>query len=380
MWGRYAILIVASLMLFFGCLGKEEQPAAPSQEGPSISVISAGAGQEPGEEELTDEEWMQKALDEQNAFYCLKVPVEMQDECLLPLSNVSLQNCMMLVKYDYEKECLWHHAYAERDTSICDLMRGSDVDDCVRAIAPPCTLETEEASKGRCLAFLHGNYTYCRDDQCFFDFATQNRQSAACSGIQNDIKMDVCTAVIEGGNPCNEYKESNKDLCYYMMAIGKNSTSYCYNINGFFTAEIAYQCFLHFALQNDNKDICEGVGLNNRWNCYMNYSIEKHDLSACRAVDPRAEASRNMCFDRFARTFFQASACNEMNYTSISKTNCYAYVIMAAPSLDFWDCNNVQMPEWRDRCFTNMATLEKNMEYCGYVEDASMKQLCLSKV
>ncbi|MEW5997001.1 MAG: hypothetical protein AB1657_05415 [Candidatus Micrarchaeota archaeon] len=377
MRGMYVILILSGILLLSGCLGRAEPPP-PAQEGPNITVISAGTGgggaqQEPGEEDL-----MRRALEEQDAYLCLRVAVERQDECILPLSNLSLQNCLMLNDYAYEKECLWRHARAQDDMSICDLMRGDDVQECVRALAPPCSMETGDAERGRCLAFLNDDYNYCRDEQCFFDFGTQNMNASACGMVANEVKKAVCTAVVEGGSPCGGFEGSDRDLCYYMMAVGKNSSNYCYNIDGFYNTQIAYQCFLHFALQDSNKDLCSAVGLLNRWNCYSEYAIEKYDISACDAVDTRAEASRNLCFDGFAREFFQASACNQIA-AGLARTNCYAYVVMAAQQLEFWDCNNVADAEWRDRCFTSMAGLGSDVTYCNYVQDPAIKEICLSK-
>jgi len=378
MRGKYFVLALVGLMLLFGCNGREEPPT-PAQEGPEITVISAGSGSSSGTQQMTDDDWIAKALQENNPYHCLRVSIERQDECLLPLSNLSLQNCMMLNYYQNEKECLWHHAQAQQDMTICDLMIGDDVDECIHALAPPCTFEADNVSKGRCLAFLNNDYNYCRDDQCFFDFGTQNFNASACAYIQEPVRKAVCEGIVNQENPCGQFESSNKDLCYYMMALGKDSVHDCYNIDGLQNSEIAYQCFLQFALSEDNKDICGGAGLLKRWDCYKAYAIEKHDLSACEAIDPRAEANWNMCFDEYARTYFQASACNQIK-ASVAQTNCYAYVVMAATRLEFWDCNNVQEREWKDRCFTSMADLENDATYCNYVEDSAIKEICLSKV
>ncbi|MCX6768386.1 MAG: hypothetical protein NTY83_00880 [Candidatus Micrarchaeota archaeon] len=380
MRGICLVLALVSLMLLFGCPGRTETPT-PGQEGPEITVISAGTGGSTGgtTPAATDEEWAQKALSEQDAYLCLRVSIEKQDACILPLSNLSLQNCMMLSDYAYEKECLWHHAQAQQDMTICDLMQGSDVRECIQSMAPPCTFEADNVSKGRCMAFLNNDYNYCRDDSCFFDFGTQNRNASACAGIQDVVRKAACEGVISQENPCNQFESSNRDLCYYMMALGKNSSHDCYNIDSEKNSQIAYQCFEHFALVGNNKDICSGLGLLMRWDCYKSYSIQKQDISACEAIDPRAEANWNQCFDEFARAFFQASACNQIK-AGVAQTNCYAYVVMAATHLEMWDCNNVAEKEWKDRCFTSMADLDNDATYCNYVEDVAIKEICLSKV
>lgn len=380
MRGTYFVLALVSLMLLFGCPGRIEPPP-PGQEGPNITVISAGAGGSTGgtTPATTDEEWMQKALNEQDAYLCLRVSIEKQDQCLLPLSNLSLQNCMMLSNYDYEKECLLHHAQTQQDMTICDLMRGEDVQECIQSMAPPCTFEPDEVSKGRCLAFLNNDYASCRDDSCFFDFGTQNRNLSACERVQDAVKRAACEGVVNMENPCNQFESSNRDLCYYMMALGKNSSHDCYNINSEKNSELSYQCFEHFALAGDNKGLCSALGLLKRWDCYKSYAIQKHDISACEAIDYRAEVNWNQCFDDFARTFFQASACNQIQ-ASVAQTNCYAYVVMAATHLEMWDCNAVMEKEWKDRCFTSMADLDNDAIYCNYVEDAAIKEICLSKV
>ncbi len=380
MRGTYFVLALVGLMLIFGCLDRTETPA-PGQEGPEITVISAGAGGSGGTSPpaTTDEGWMQKALEEQDAYLCLRVSIEKQDECLLPLSNLSLQNCMMLGNYEYEKGCLWHHAQAQQDMTICDLMRGDDVQECVRSLAPPCTFEPDEASKSRCLAFLNGDYRLCKDDLCFFDFGTQYGNLSSCGMVQDAVRRAACEGVVNRENPCGQFESSNRDLCYYMMALGKNSVHDCYSIDGEKNSEMAYECFTHFALANSNKDLCSALGLLKRWDCYRDYSLEKNDITACEAIDPRAEYNRDLCFDYYAREYFQASACNHIK-SGVAKTNCYAYVVMAAPDLEMWDCSNVEEREWRDRCFTSMAELGGDAVYCNYVHDSAIREICLSKV
>lgn len=384
MRGMHLFLVLASLFLLFGCTDNGQQPSSPGEEGPTISVIGAetGSGEQNGTptEELTDAQWAQKALDEQNGYYCLKVSIEKQDECLLPLSNLTLQNCMMLGDYGNRKGCLWHHASALQDLSVCDMLRGEEVQECIRELSPPCTMEADDAARGRCYAFLTNDSSHCADDECFFDFAAQNMDAAACAGIENSIKEAVCVGIIQGTNPCPGFTGSDKNLCYYMMALGKDSANYCYSIDGLYESDIAYQCFLHFAVENGNKDLCSVLELNNRWKCLTDYSIEMRDMSACQAIDSRATISVNLCFDGFARKYYQASACNYLPYAAVVQTNCYAYVVLASPELEFWDCNNVEVREWRDRCFMNMAEQKNDAVYCGYVEDASIKQLCISKV
>jgi hypothetical protein len=382
MRGMHLFLVLASLFLLFGCTDNTPQPSSPGEEGPTISVIGAetGEGGTNATAEFTDAQWAQKALDEQNAYYCLRVSMENQDACLLPLSNVSLQNCMMLGNYEMRKECLWRHARAQNDLSVCDMLRGGEVEACIIELSPPCTMEADEAARGRCYAFLTNNSAQCRDDECFFDFAVENEDFSACGGIQNTVKQAVCQGIVQGTNPCPGLTGSNKNLCYYMMALGKGTVNYCYNIDGLYESDIAYQCFLHFAVENQNKDLCTVLELNNRWNCFTNYSITMRDVSACQAIDARATISSNLCFDGFARNFYQASACNYLPYASVVQTNCYAFVVMASPELEFWDCNNVEVKEWRDRCFMNLADQKNDATYCGYIDDASMEQLCASSI
>ncbi len=382
MRGFHLILILAGFMLIFGCIEDRQQPPAPAQEGPRISVIGAetGGGEPPAPEEMTDAQWAQKAIEERNAYYCLKVSIERQEACLLPLSNISVQNCMMLGLYGNERVCLWHHARTSRDISICDMLRGDEVLECVRELSPPCTMEPDEVSRGRCYAFLNNNSAHCRDDQCFFDFAMEKKDASACAGMENHVKKAVCEGIIEGTDPCPSFSESNRNLCYYMMALGRDNPSHCYSINGLYETEIAYQCFFHFALRDGNKDMCNALELNNRWKCLTEYAMEKKDLGACQAIDRRANLAWNLCFDGFARKFYQASACNHLPDGAVVQVNCYAFVVMASPELELWDCGNIYVKEWRDRCYMNMAGQKNDATYCNYMEDASMRQLCISRI
>ena len=356
-----------------GCTAPEEP--IPSEEGPKIEVIGADVP----EEQQNDSELMQKALDERDPSYCLKVSPELKEECILPLSNDSFSNCLMLTTYDLKRGCLFHIAYAEDDIAVCDLLIGEDREECIKELSPPCSLIVDDNNRSTCVAMEKQNCTYCLDDDCFFDCAIEHGSTEDCDRILSEPKRAACYGVLNYSDTCSGFVESNRDLCYYKLALGTDNPSYCYPIDGSYAlAPLNYDCFYHFAVKEENYNFCAGVGLLERWNCYTNYALYKNDIDACYAIDPRAELSWNMCFDNYARAYWKPSACNPITKPTSYRTACFAYTVLNATSLEYSECIAVIDEAWKDKCFSQMAYLSSNRQICNYVEDLGVRDICYS--
>lgn len=366
--------IMISLFLIAGCPGEEKTPI-PSEEEPTISVGGWVAEVEPSEEEEKTL-LIETALEEEDTSYCFKLPANERDDCIFPLSNDSLSNCIQMIKYDNKRGCLFYHAYKDEDMSICDLMSEEDKAECIEYLSPPCTFVLDPEEKGRCLAFEYKNYTYCEDEECYLDYAFENKDAGACEMLEY-AKREGCLSSLDHTDHCKDLEEqSYKYQCYYIYALGNDNPTYCYYINGLYDTAIAYQCFTHFAVQDDNPALCEAVVVLNRWDCYTDYAIETGNKEGCYAIDTRAPVSREDCFRDYAYAYDDLASCNEIE-TEYVRQICYSALIFSAEELTMIECNSIILPEWKDKCYQELAKLENEKTFCNYIESIAVKENCL---
>lgn len=371
--GLFVIMAFAFLIIA-GCPSRQDA-VIPSEEGADINV---GGWSADVEGEPAAEEWVEQALNESDPAYCLKLPANERDDCILPISNDSLSNCLQIVEYGKRRQCLFHHAYESGNISICDLMDGLDSEECIEELSPPCTFVLVENERGRCLAFAYMNYTYCRDDECFMDYAFAFGDREACSRMNSSAKAEGCRSAVSHTDGCKELEGSYKHLCYYIYALGEDNPTRCYYIDGSYDSQIAYDCFLHFAVEDDNPSLCSAVHLSKEWECYTAYALQSGNKEGCYAIDTRAPESREDCFRDFAYEYGDLLSCNEIDSEYVREI-CYSALIFGDDaSLSFGECNGIFVPQWKDKCFQRLAELEEDILYCNYVEGAGVKANCLS--
>ncbi|MBN2121851.1 hypothetical protein JW721_02235 [Candidatus Micrarchaeota archaeon] len=379
----FYILLAFPLLLFPGCLGGGDD-VSPSEEGPSISVdnwiaeVEASNASGTGEEAVeAGEDWAALALAENDPSYCLKLPASERDACVLPLSNDSLPNCLQLVSYELKEGCLEHLAYETENISICDLMVDEARALCVEALSPPCTFVLETEEKARCMAFEYQNYSYCRSDQCFLDYAFNFYNKEACAFIDSEPKMEGCTSALTYKDGCRELEGSNKELCYYIYALGDKTPRFCYYIDGKYDSEIAFECFTHYAIENGEPSLCSALLVTRQWECYTDYALESGDKGGCYAIDTRAPTSREDCFEQYAYAYDDLLACNEIE-TLYVRQICYSALIFGSGDLSFAECNGITLPEWKDKCFQELAKQEDTLTYCNYIKSQAVKDNCIA--
>jgi hypothetical protein len=377
--GPLLLVFAVSLLLLAGCPGKGDH-VIPSEEGASISVDTWVADvegpNETLEEDAEEEDWAALALANNDTSYCLKLPANERDDCILPLSNDSLSNCLQLTAYENKILCLTHLAYATDNITICDLMGPDERQPCLEDLSPPCTFVLDADEKARCFAFAYQNYTLCRDDECLLDYAFEFSEEEACRLIESEPRMNGCLSATKHRDMCKDLEGSNKDLCYYIYALGDGSPRMCYYINGKYETEMALQCFTHFAIEDLNPSLCSAVLVTNRWACYTDYAIETGDKGGCYAIDTRAEASREDCFEQYAYAYDDLLSCNEIE-TPYVRQICYSALIFDPEEITLAECNGITLPEWKDKCFQELARQEDSQTYCNYIVSQTVKDNCI---
>jgi hypothetical protein len=378
MKGAWFLMAFAfSLLLLAGCPGGDGN-VIPSEEGAIINVDNWVAEVEGNESAngTAQGDWAALALSENDTSYCLKLPSNERDACILPLSNDSLPNCLQLIEYGNRIGCLTHLAYSTGDSSICDLMAAEERQPCIEDLSPPCTFVLNSAERSRCMAFAYMNYTLCRDDECFLDYAFEFEEEEACRFIENEPRMDGCLSATKHKDFCKGLDGSNKDLCYYIYALGDGSPRQCYYINGNFDTEIASECFTHFAIEDDNPALCSSLLVTKQWPCYTAYALETGKKEGCYAIDERAPTSRSSCFEQYAYEYDDLLACNEIEEIFV-RGICYSALIFDPVEITPAECNGITLPEWKDKCFQELARQENSITYCNYITSQAVKDNCI---
>ncbi len=379
----FALLLIAvSFLLLAGCPGKEERPA-PGKEAPIIEETGSWSAQvEPntsgnatGAEPAQD--WAAQALATKDPSYCLKLAPAEQDSCRIPIANDSLEACRGVVDQPTREGCLLHHAYALKDISICDLISGQKGQDCIETLSPPCTFITEYVEKARCYAFEYKNYTYCQDENCTLDYAFQFQDQGACLMLTNSTgKMEGCLSALAHSDRCLNLSGSTQELCYYTYAVGSNNTDFCYNVlQSNSQSNIAYLCFTHFAIANHQDALCDPIFVLDRWNCYTDYALTTGDKSGCVDIDTQAPNSREVCFREYAYAYDDATACNEMS-TEYMRQICFSSTIFGAHELSLQECSGISLPEWKDKCFQELAKRANDKGFCNYIVGETTRENC----
>lgn len=373
------LLIAVSFLFLAGCPGKEERPT-PAQEGPIIHETGSwsaeiGAQAQENATGAETQDWAALALSTKDPSYCLKLAPAEQDACRTPIANDSLEACRQVLNQEIREGCLLHHAYTLEDISLCDLISGEKKDECVETLSPPCAFITDMFEKARCYAFEYQNYTYCRDENCTIDYAFAFEDQGACMMLVNSTgKMEGCLSALQHTDRCSTLSTSNEELCYYTYAVGSNSSGFCYYITND-QSKIAYQCFTYFAIANHDDALCEAIFLLDRWGCYTDYALATGDKNGCYDIDPKAPDSREVCFREFAYAHDDATACNEMT-TEYMRQICFSSTIFGAHELTFQECSGILLPEWRDKCYQELAKRTDEQTFCNYIESETVKYNC----
>ncbi len=362
-------------MLFFsGCV----KPPVDDDQASNVTIDSPEIQTEDEENETIEIDWAKEALEQEDPSFCLKLEKENRDDCILPLSNISFENCLMLEGYEYKRGCLFYHAYNLKDQTICDLMSTEDKYECLEELLPPCTLVNGSLEKQLCLAELYGNDSSCIEDDCFFRYAIENNNVESCEKIEELPRISACLTIVLDKNNCSGLEESNKDYCYWLVAEEKKSSSYCYKMDS--KSNIAVECFTYFAIRESKPNYCEGLFVLYRWDCYTDYAIETLDVSGCDKIDDLAPASKVKCYNELAVLLNDPRLCNKV-YAIRGNLGiaCYSQTLFVENNLNLAKCSGITPPDWKNKCYTILAERENDPLICNYIEGEGAKSICHNK-
>ncbi len=333
--------------------------------------------EEPAEEGCDDQCLYEKAL--ANASWCDDIANQsLKEQCYKHWANESLDYCLKADAATRE-ECVYYHAKKQNDISVCE--NAANKTACV-IFVDECYAYEKEEEQGRCFAYKKGDYSYCQDDMCYFDFALMKKNKSICEMIASAARRLGCISIIEKTDHCGELgTKAERDLCWQIFAIESNDSSVCFKITK--QSMYALECFSYYAAKLRDLSFCDAGNfvLDDLWACYANYSLGSGDLAGCDAIYNKSwgYASTNIyrCYSTYAKKYGDPSACNGIRDLAQMRT-CYEGSILGARNINYLKCSDVQIETWRNKCYTEYAKYNNDSSVCYYIPTENERKTCYS--
>ncbi|MBS3068850.1 hypothetical protein J4441_00605 [Candidatus Micrarchaeota archaeon] len=377
---KYALLLALVFGLFFafGCV--QNMPAQQDngaqaqqpQEKPPVPVPCASAiGVE-----AKDNCFMGIAKSTMNASMCARIySAQLVDECL----NATMQNiaCSGFLLSSGRDACYYEAAKAANSTAQCALISSLQMrQQCISELSPPCELETNAAAKGRCLAYLKNDFSYCTNDECRYSFALEKSAYPACLELAEGAQKYACFAIVlEDSGKCDQAPQlPTKDLCTQMVALHTDNIQTCNRAT--LGSEYRNGCYALFAIKESNYTLCSLASPETaRDACYADFAKSTGIFGACANVVN--SLNKEACYLFAARENSNPLACEGMLYER-SQTDCYANVIFAGKRIPLEYCEEIRIGTWKDKCFETMAPFYADRAICEKISGSDSKASCVA--
>jgi hypothetical protein len=299
-----------------------------------------------------------------------------QQSCFEQISTDSMEACEAVLDGSKKQACVTSFAVAGGDITICDKLAGAAKTSC-RSVVDPCA---DSSDRKLCLAMEASNPALCQNDKgCLLNYSLSKSDASSCGLIQDRVSATACKSTVLNSDKCYDLGiGSPRDYCYELFAIYSGEYLTCTQIT---TDSIyAVDCYSLYAAHEGNYTLCDsdGLDLNNRWTCYTNYSLITGDISGCSGIHDLATTNKFKCAFEFAKLHGNPSACELIGETS-SKRTCYeGSILYSNTNLDWRNCAGVTNFEWRNKCYTEGAKMEKDITVCAYISEPFALESCRS--
>lgn len=378
-----AILALLSFALLFSYGCAQQRNEAVVQEPPAVEPPASQTGAELcGEGNIVqkDECFASLARSESDPEICRRIySIEKLDACYASFAGMGQSICTKITDAGMKADCLLQNALRAKDEDICGLIENvGKRASCLEQVVPPCMLVADIEKRELCFALEKSDYTLCKADSCFEEYAKNKSDANACQLISAPVEKYSCIAIVGRsvalcGND-GFLKSASKDSCVEKASKELGDVAGC----GFATpgSEYSNRCYLHFAIEGGDMDICRKCHTEeNRDSCYMGYALQAANVSSC----PKVINSLNRidCYFKAARGNRMPSLCNPIA-TFQERSSCQA----AAINLDAGplpsDCQFVNIVDWRNKCYYRVARSTYNSTLCGLMTPGPDKDSCNS--
>jgi hypothetical protein len=323
---------------------------------------------------------VQTAIKSKDVKICEKINTSTKKEqCYEALAEYNLTACLRVEDITKSEECIGKHAIMLNSTEICINIKNTSVAKNCRETVDPCYYKvgTEEKT---CKSLQKRDYNLCYKEQdCLYKYAKATGDIAACGLLSETAEQFACIGIVKNEDECSKLSISSQvDNCRYIYAVRTDNYLWCTATTP--DSMYATWCYSHFASKNNTLTICDlGLSLDNRWDCYRNYSIENRNITGCSNINKLATSGLFNCFWSYAKLYGDASACDLMNDTGF-RYSCYVGAIMNNTQLNYRYCENVSVVEWKNKCHMQSAKNAKNETICNFIKTDLEKQGCIGVV
>lgn len=369
-----ALVLLTGLVIIFALQQETEEvlpPKEPEEEEPPVTNITE---EEPPE--LNDDYYYDTALSTTNATLCGLIGNQsMRQLCYENLAMESLDACREVANQTLNEECVMHFATSLEDAGLCGLLVNRSLE-CMIAVNP--CYEKEGNELLICLALSENDPTECQNDSdCLFNYSITKGEDH-CSEIEDAVQKQACLSVLKNTDKCYGLESpALKDRCYYLYALHIDNKNLCYSVH--ITSPYALDCFSEFAVRKNNATVCDvsQFELNDRWNCYINYTMATGDVDGCSYIHELATTHVFQCYFNYAKKYGDPSACDFIGDVS-SVVTCYTGTLIDGVELDTSTCADVQYRDWRYKCYTESAKQYNDVSFCDNIVEEPERDACIN--
>ncbi len=293
------------------------------------------------------------------------------ESCYEEISNSSFEACKLVSNETKRNSCVTLFAVADGNMELCNLL--SDGKEECRLAIDPCDQST---NKPLCKALNTNDPSNClSDNNCLLNYSLTKKDSEICNLISQNAVSKACISSIKATDKCYQLsKPSERDYCYQLYAVYSDDYLTCTEINP--ATSYALSCYSFFAAKRKELSICNIFQINDRWNCYTNYSLLSGDLAGCDAIDKLATTHLYQCAFEYAKKYGNPAACNLIE-TPSTRSTCYqGAIIYSSQNLNWQYCKDILNFDWMNKCYSESAKIYNNESICDLSPKDYAKQTC----
>lgn len=394
---KTAILLVALVVLFFGCLSPQSSSVVirnetggniQKNETVPIKINATGDCTDLLDSSMRDNCYMNKITKGmlKDVSICYKITDEkLRDRCIytLALENIELCPQISSVSLNLRDDCFYSHAESTGNEATCFRIRDPELlKKCQGAIADKACAGLDEYNTTLCLALKTRNPALCassvnHSQECFWTVAKNFSDSSICGNLTSQATSRACEAVITNNvDLCADFTfNTTSDGCYQLFAIDKNNPAIC---DKTVTETYITSCHQALALMNNRPDLCShAVSEPERDQCYKAVAIKHLTADVCNSIKEAGVSDR--CKIEVAKAVPDAVICGLVNNSYQRNYQCYTTIIASKDypiTMDMCSRISTNDLQWKDECYARMAKELGNSTICNLIQTEGLKARC----
>ncbi len=328
-------------------------------------------------EELTEDEKekciIERALENEDVSECYSLENQSFIKCIYSISKLNFNYCYKLNNTIEIDLCIFNVSIENKNEEICGkILNATLKKKClISFVSEKCKNKTNDLEIYTCDAIEKEDENRCNLTEnrstCLIRFSKEKKN--VCNKIEGYMDRVSCIAVVNNNdNECLVLNGSQRDYCYKIFAIERESCKSCDKINSVVHSN---PCYYECAIITLNSFYCSKPTEEIlRDNCYKDIAVLTKNHSYCDEI--KLKRLKAECQIKVAENLLDMTICDYVDI--LYRRECYIRMIGLPIPLENCLKINELYPE-RDTCLLNAARREKNTSICNYVSD-QMREYC----